>query len=99
MNGFTVKSHARFSGANADRSVREPVYEEKRDKQKAEFGEGSVGRKQTHRRVIHERLKHGWAKARVQLAPKHRGGYVEARTYLALGEAVNELRDVVREMP
>ena len=53
---------------------------------------------ETHR-VIHERLQYEWAEARVQLAPEHCGGYVEAGAHLTLGKAVYELRDVVREMP
>lgn len=53
---------------------------------------------ETHR-VIHERLQHGRIEARVELAPEYGGRDVKAGAYLALGEAVYELRDVVREMP
>ena len=54
----------------------------------------SVG---THQVVVHERLDDHGVEACVQLTAEHRGGDVEAAADLALGEAVDVLRDVVGE--
>lgn len=92
---MTVRSHARFPGASTDNNDCEAVCQ--RDKPRTILG-GELIERGT-RRVVHERLQHGWAEARVELASEHGGRDVEAGAHLALGEAVDKLRDVVRELP
>lgn len=51
-----------------------------------------------HQGALHERLQHRGREARVDLAAEHGGRDVEAGADLALREAVDELRRVVREL-
>lgn len=47
---------------------------------------------------LHQTVQQGGTESRVQLTPKHGGGYVEAAAHLALREAVHELGGIVRQL-
>ena len=86
-----------LTGAIAIASPATKKRKERIDKEPTKSG-GEI-EKECTRQVIHERVQHGRVEARVELAPEYRGRDVEAGAHFALGEAVDKLRDVVREMP